>query len=125
MSSLEAWNGYRGKFEKLVAQDLTQNGYCFDYEPKRLFYVSKHHYTPDFRIQGQDFFVECKGGSMSAADRAKYLKVSQQTEDLDLRFLFYDDRRISKNSDTTHSMWAKRHGFKYSIGPEIPSDWLK
>ena len=125
MSSLQAWNGYRSKFEYLVAQNLTQNGYSFDYEPERIFYVSKHHYRPDFRIQGQDFFIEVKGGSMSAEDRGKYEKVKKQNEDLDLRFLFYDDRTISKNSSTTNSMWAERYGFQYSIGPEIPAEWLK
>ena len=62
---------------------------------------------------------------MSAEDRAKYQKASEQNEALDLRFLFYNDRPIAKNSSTTFSMWAKRHGFKYSIGPEIPVDWLK
>ena len=69
--------------------------------------------------------LSAKGGSMSAEDRAKYQKASEQNEDLDLRFLFYNDRPIAKNSSTTFSMWAKRHGFPYSIGPEIPSQWLK
>ena len=125
MSSLEAWNGFRSKFEYLVAENLVENGHCFDYEPKRIHYVSHHHYTPDFRVEGQDFYVECKGGSMSAEDRAKYQKASEQNEDLDLRFLFYNDRPIAKNSSTTFSMWAKRHGFPYSIGPEMPSQWMK
>ena len=66
-----------------------------------------------------------EGGSMSAEDRAKYQKASELNKDLDLRFLFYNESPIAKNSSTTFSMWAKRHGFKYSIGPEIPADWLK
>ena len=62
---------------------------------------------------------------MSAEDRAKYQKASELNEDLDLRFLFYNESPLAKNSSTTFSMWANRHGFKYSIGPEIPADWLK
>ena len=61
---------------------------------------------------------------MSAEDRAKYQKASELNENLDLKFLFYNDSPIAKNSSTTFWMWAKRHGFKYSIGPEIPADRL-
>ena len=61
---------------------------------------------------------------MSAEDRAKYQKASELNENLDLKFLFYNASPIAKNSSTTFWMWAKRHGFKYSIGPEIPADRL-
>lgn len=124
MSSPYRIGGYRSRFEYRIAKDLELRGLDFDYEPQRFSYTSHHFYTPDFRLSGADFVVEAKGGSWGSTDRAKYLKCADQNQDLDLRFLFYDDRPIGRTSSTLNSQWCERHGFKYAFGPSIPDEWL-
>jgi hypothetical protein len=52
--------------------------------------------------------------------------VFEQNPDLDIRFLFMRDNKISKNSKTRYSDWCKKRGIKYAVSEHghIPDEWL-
>ena len=105
-------------------------GFKWGYEVKKIKFIQpeKHRtYLPDFLIEtanGKRFFVETKGRFM-VQDRQKHLWIKEQSPDLDIRFLFGRDDRISKGSKTRYSTWCIKHGFKFAISKnEIPEEWL-
>ena len=121
---------YRSKFEERVAEVLNGLKIAYEYEPHKLKYTvpSKDHvYTPDFIIfnkRGKPIYLEVKG-YLDALTRKKMIWVKESNPKLDIRFVFMQDNPIMKGSSTYYSDWAKKNGFKYTIGKDLPTKWLK
>lgn len=122
---------YRSGFEEKVQKNLKERGITYEYEGKEnvIHYTipeSSHKYTPDFifnRGDGSKLYVEAKG-RLDPADRFKMILVKKQHPELDIRLLFMRDQPIRKGSKTMYSTWAEKNNFKYSIGLEVPNEWL-
>lgn len=123
---------YRNKFERLTAEQLTDKSVEFSYEAERIRYTVEGNYIPDFKIRtatGKTIYVETKGNgrSFDGQARRKLRAVQEQHPDIDLRIVFYTDGKCGpKRKDGTYmrqSDWAKKHGFRFSIGT-IPESWL-
>lgn len=114
---------YRSGLEVKIAAQLTGKKVKFTYEKLRVKYQKKMSvYTPDFQLPS-GVIVEAKGRFVSA-DRAKHLSVKEQHPELDIRFVFYRDQTLSKQSSTMYSEWCNKHGFLWAI-KEIPTSWIK
>ncbi len=84
--------------------------------------AKNRHYTPDF-VLPNGIVVESKG-IFDSADRAKHLLIKEQHPDLDIRFVFSNDKaKISKGSATTYAIWCGKYGYQYAR-KEIPKEWL-
>lgn len=116
--------GYRSKAEERFAEYLKEQGIYFTYETLALNYevVETKRYFPDFIFD--DFIIEFKG-RFTAFDRKKMLRVKEQHPDLDIRLVFMQDNPIRKGSKTRYSDWARKHGFKYHVGINLPKKWIK
>lgn len=113
---------FRSKFEKNFAKDLKDRKIKYTYETKRIPYVKKSTYTPDF-ILTNGVIVETKG-RFTSADRSKHLRVREQHPDLDIRFVFMNPYvRLSKKSKTTYAEWCDKHNFKWA-NKVIPEEWI-
>lgn len=99
------------------------------YEPEFINYelAEVRRYLPDFVLttkKGKKVYIEGKG-KFTAIDRKKMLLVQAQHPGLDIRFVFYRAKaKIRKGSQTTHAMWAEKHGFPWA-DKTIPSAWIK
>lgn len=130
MLSFSRYGGYRKRidksvrsnFEAKIKKTLKEQGVSFSYESKKIKYDMTHTYTPDFILKN-GIIIEAKG-LFQASDRTKHLAVKKQHPELDIRFLFQRDQKLSKKSKTKYSDWCKKHGFKYAIGIEIPKEWI-
>lgn len=83
-------------------------------------------YTPDFVVtfnDGRKMFIEAKGFLRPDAKKKMHL-VKKQHPELDIRFVFYRDQKMSRTSKTTYSMWAGKLGYPWAI-KSIPKEWLK
>lgn len=83
-------------------------------------YHVARRYTPDF-VLPNGIIIECKG-RFKAADRTKHLLIQEQWPELDIRFVFMQDNKLSTTSTTRYSDWCMKHGFEYAIG-NIPEGW--
>lgn len=43
--------------------------------------------------------------------------------ELDIRFVFFADNKLNKQSNTRYSDWARNNGFKYHVGKVFPDEW--
>lgn len=96
-----------------------------EFETYKLPYVLEKAYIPDIilrRPKGKLTFVEVKG-YLRSSDRTKMIAVKKMNPSLDIRFVFAKDNKLSKNSKTTYTMWADKHGFPWAL-QEIPKEWL-
>ena len=130
MGRRQLWKreGFRSGFEKRIKDKLQlELRDRFGYEDRRYSYISEHKYTPDFSIYSADgefvFAIEAKG-RFTTDDRSKLLAVRKAHPDLDLRLLFQKDQVIRKGSKTLYSDWARKHGFDYHIGEDLPERWI-
>ena len=116
---------YKSRFEFDFATYLENNGIEFEYEQHKFTYVPKQRtYTPDFYLHKFDMFIETKGQFVSS-DRSKHKLIAEQYPDLDLRFVFQNDKvKLSKKSKTTYADWCNKNNFKYAKGV-IPIGWMK
>lgn len=115
--------GYRSDFERQVAAWLDGWEVSWEYEPYAVEYVAKpKKYTPDF-VLPNGVIIEAKG-RFTATDRAKHLLLKSQHPELDIRFVFQYDNKLSRVSNTRYSEWCGAHGFQYSIR-EVPESWVK
>lgn len=113
---------YRSKFERQIASQLSKAGVRFEYETIKLGYVRQCNYTPDF-ILPNGVIIEAKG-FFKASDRTKMLAVREANPSLDIRFIFQNAKvKLSRNSRTSYSQWAERHGFKWAQG-NVPGEWI-
>lgn len=137
-------NKYRSKFEARFAKFLERLGIIFCFEKAKIPFIvpaQNRTYTPDFiydprkksPVDPKKFLTleELKGkiiietkGLLTTADRKKMLLVKEQHPDLDIRFVFMQDKPLYKGSKTRYSDWCKKHDFKYHIGEEPPKRWL-
>ena len=116
---------YKSRFEFDFATYLENNGIEFQYEQHKFTYVPKQKtYTPDFYLPKFDMFIETKG-QFVGSDRSKHKLIAEQYPDLDLRFVFQNDKvKLSKKSKTTYADWCNKNNFKYAKGV-IPIGWMK
>lgn len=111
----------RSGFERTIAAQLKKAKVKFEYESKKLPYVIKHTYTPDF-ILGNGVIIEAKG-VFRPGDVAKMRAVKEAHPDLDIRFVFMSAHKRIPGQKQTHAQWATRHGFPWADG-SIPEDWF-
>ena len=116
---------YRSKFEKTTAETLEGLGISYLYEKEKIKYVkpvTNHTYTPDFRIESCDWYIECKG-LFTAEDRKKHLYIKEQGGP-EIRFLFYNAHaKLRKGSPTSYANWCDKNGFEWAH-KIIPEEWL-
>ncbi len=115
---------YRSGLEKKVADELTDLGVKFLYEPKGWVHYNKptSKYKPDF-VLPNGIIVETKGQFLSS-DRTKHKLIKEQHPNLDIRFVFSDSKkRLGTKSRTTYAMWCNRYGFNY-YDKTIPKEWI-
>lgn len=115
---------YRSGLEEKVADELTQLGIEFYYEPPGWVQYRKppSKYKPDF-VLPNGIIVETKGQFLSS-DRSKHKLIKEQNPHLDIRFVFSNSRtKIGSKSKTTYAMWCERFGFEYA-DKSIPTSWL-
>lgn len=83
-----------------------------EYEVTKVPYVSKHTYTPDFKL-AENLFVETKG-LFTSADRTKHLLVRDQNPQVKILFVFQNPfQTLSKKSKTTYADWCEANQFKW------------
>ncbi len=116
---------YKSRFEFDFATYLENNNIEFEYEQHKFTYVPKQRtYTPDFYLPEYDMFIETKG-QFVGSDRSKHKLIAEQYPDLDLRFVFQNDKvKLSKKSKTTYADWCNKNNFKHAKGV-IPIGWMK
>jgi Phage endonuclease I len=117
--------GFRSGLEMDIDAFLKSQGIDGEYEQHIIEYIkpeTKHKYHPDFKLPN-GIFVETKG-RLLLNDKKKHLLIKNQHPELDIRFLFQNaNAKFNKNSKTTYSMWAEKHGFKWAE-KIIPQEWL-
>ena len=117
--------GFRSGFEQAVARQLDAAGQAYEYEPKdgKIKFVPKERtYLPDF-VLPNGVIIEVKG-RFTGADRAKHLLIKAQHPELDVRFVFQYDNKLTKVSKTRYSDWCEKHGFGYCF-VTIPECWYE
>jgi hypothetical protein len=121
-SKIKFTNGYRSGLEAEVAKQLEVQGVTFEYETKRIPYLSQSKYIPDF-ILPNGIIIEAKG-RLTQEDRSKMRKVKEQHPDLDIRFIFTrSSARLSKTSKTTYAEWCHKYGFPFA-DKVVPLEWI-
>lgn len=114
----------RSNFESVIVKDLQKRKVKFKYEPFSLPYTVVRKYTPDIILLDNGIIVEMKGRFVSS-DRAKMIKIKQTYPNLDFRFVFMYNNKLSKSSKTTYVDWAVKHGFPCCVGKSVPLEWVK
>lgn len=122
-------HGYRSGLESKVADQITKAGLPVLFETDKVSYVVPQRgakYTPDFKLLKKDggfIYIETKG-IWTVQDRQKHLLIKDQSPDLDIRFVFSNQRaKLYKGSPTTYAAYCDKHGWKYAHR-WIPDDWL-
>lgn len=114
----------RSKFEEQIFQSL-QDKVNVKYESETLSYTVSLKYTPDLVIyfsHRPTMYLELKG-YLDYDDQRKMKAVKKENPELDIRFVFMKDNKISKQSKLTYSSWSEKYGFPYCFNT-IPEDWL-
>ena len=122
-----AWKelGFRSGFEHEAALNFDRRGVKYAYEPHAIEYTVNEvkKYTPDFKLEGTNFYLEFKGW-FKPADRKKALLVRYSNPDIEIRFVFQNaDNKIRKGSKTTYGDWCDKNGFKWA-NRVVPDRWL-
>lgn len=117
----------RSGLELKVAKYLDANKVPFEYENRKIAYVEpskKRTYNPDFELPN-GIIIEVKG-KFDRETRAKMALVIEQNPELDIRFLFMRDNKLTKKSKMRYSGWCEKRGIKYAVSEEghIPEEWL-
>ena len=122
-------HGYRSGLEAKVADQINQAGLPVLFETDKVSYIVPQRgakYTPDFKLPKKDggfIFIETKG-LWPVQDRQKHILIKDQWPDLDIRFVFSNQRaKLYKGSPTTYSAYCEKHGWRYAHR-WIPDDWL-
>ncbi len=116
---------FKSKLEEWAYKELKKRKLNIEYESERLGYVVRRSYIPDFvvtRTSGKDTYIETKGYFRSE-DRTKLCAVKESNPNADIRIVFSQDNKLTKNSKMRYSDWCKKHGFLYAVG-EIPKEWF-
>ena len=122
-------HGFRSGLEDKVAAQIIKAGLPLQYETDKVKYTWPERdstYTPDFRLPKEDggfIYVETKG-IWTVQDRQKHHLVKKQHPDLDIRFVFSNERsKLYKGSRTTYADYCLKFGWAYAHR-WIPNDWL-
>ena len=113
---------YRSLLEARVSEQLTKANIPFLYEASKYDYVLTSNYTPDFFLPN-GIILEVKG-FFKPSDRRKMLAVKKAHPELDIRFVFQRDNKITRTSKTSYTDWATKYGFPCCVFPNIPSSWF-
>lgn len=108
---------YKSRLESSIAKILGRKA---RYEVDRISYSIPRAYVPDFKVGG--WYLEVKG-YFRAEDRVKMAAVKRCNPELDIRFYFPQDNRLSSKHQMRYSDWCDKHGFPFAIG-SIPKDWI-
>lgn len=114
----------RSKFEETIFQSI-QGKAVVEYESEKLSYTVSLSYVPDLVVRfttRPTMYLELKG-YLDYDDQRKMKAVKKDNPDLDIRFVFMKDNKISKTSKLTYSSWSEKYGFPYCFN-SIPEDWL-
>ncbi len=89
-------NGYRSGLEDTTATCIAKAGCVVLFETDKINYVVPSRdakYTPDFKLpkEGGFFYIETKG-IWSVQDRQKHLLIKEQYPDIDIRFVFSNQK---------------------------------
>ena len=107
---------FASRFEAEVARKLDELGLSWEYEPCRIpWQPAVRYYKPDFKVtfpDGTERYIEVKG-YFDPAMRSKMAQIREQHPDLDIAFLFMNDRaKITRaGNSTTYKEWAMKHGY--------------
>ena len=116
---------YRSGLEEKVADYIKEHESCVRYEEFKIKWTDVRFrvYTPDF-VLDNGIIIETKG-LFTSEDRRKHVEVKKQHPELDIRFVFTNERsKLYKGSKTTYAMWCEKNEFKYAT-KIIPITWLK
>ena len=116
---------YRSGLEEKVAEFIQEHESCVRYEEFKIKWTDVRFrvYTPDF-VLDNGIIIETKG-LFTSEDRRKHIEVQKQHPELDIRFVFTNERnKLYKGSKTTYGMWCDKNNFKYATRI-IPLQWLK
>ena len=116
----------RSGFEGKVLVFGEENNLGLVYEPFSLSYIlpaKKRRYTPDW-VLPNGIIIETKG-LFKYVDREKHLLVREYHPELDIRFMFMRNNKLTKTSKKRYSDWCEDNGFLYAIGYEIPKEWWR
>ena len=86
--------GFRSGLEIAISEELDLNKIQYEFEKVKLKYTvpeKVHTYTPDFYLKEKDFFIETKG-LFTSSDRKKMRFIKEQHPELDIRFIFSNNR---------------------------------
>lgn len=117
--------GFKSKLEVSVFENLKKRKARIRYEGIKFSYTLRRNYVPDIEVSlpgGGKRYIEVKG-YLRPEDRAKMIAVKRDNPEIDIRFLFAKDNKITR-SKLRYSDWAKKYGFEYAIG-EVPKEWLR
>lgn len=117
---------FKSKLERSVSIELEKiKGIVHSYEINSFDYVIRKKYLCDFTVdtpKGRKIFLEVKG-YLSPEDRVKMRAVKMSNPEIDMRFVFDKDNKLSRKSKMTYSQWASKYGFPYAVGG-IPKGWF-
>lgn len=132
----------RSGFEDLVEASLKAKGVSYKYEPTTYDvwvvvpsrgieclecgnnkFRKKQTYTPDFVLRNR-VHIEAKG-RLTVDNRRKYLAFVEQYPKIKFKLLFQRNNPITRGSKTKYSDWCEKNGIDYSIGEEVPNEWLE
>ncbi len=116
---------YRSGLEERVADFIKEHESCVRYEEFKIKWTDVRFrvYTPDF-VLDNGIIIETKG-LFTSEDRRKHTEVQKQHPELDIRFVFTNERsKLYKGSKTTYAMWCEKNNLKYATRV-IPLKWLK
>ena len=112
--------GYDSGLEYELHQGILKS---WEHHTKKLSYVSRHTYEPDFLKHNKDstLYVEVKGRFRDNAEAQKYPFVRESlSENEELIFIFEDSNKpmpfAKKRKDGTkytHGDWAEKNNFRY------------
>ena len=108
---------YKSKFEAAVAPTLPAGT---EYEATTVEYRLDLKYTPDWKLPGRKpIYIETTG-KFDYEKRRKLAAVKLAHPAMDLRICFQRDNKLSRKSKMTNGQWATKHGFRWSVFPELP-----
>lgn len=116
---------YQSQLEARIALQLAKGMKSVEYETTKLTYVITKKYVPDFIVttkKGKTIYVETKGW-LKMEDRVKMRAVRDSNPDLDIRFIFDKNNKISSKGKMKYSEWCEKNGFLYAI-KEVPKEWF-
>ena len=127
----------RSNFEETVAKQLRRKKIRYRYEADEIEYIhpvvngqcadcgSVHvgktrRYTPDYSLpDSPTIFLEAKG-RFTSVDRSKHIAIKRSRPDIEIRFVFMQDKYLTKAKKHRYTDWCKLKGIKCAVFPKLP-----